>query len=163
MAIRFLFPACLIVSLLTACSPTSGTQNYGADESSDLAEALIGEWRNVSLHITLNTANGTDETEEVQYNESNWEEQFGMKPARTFFQEDGSYYTEYRDLDDSVFQVAQGAWRLMRDSLIMEESNFTYRYQIRIKENTGEFKALVDGDEDGEWDDDYVEVQRKVK
>jgi hypothetical protein len=153
---------CLLLCLLAACSPTSGTINYGSGNQ-ETVDALIGEWRNTSLRITLNTANGTDGSEEKKYDESNWEEQFGMKPARTFFQENGSYYTEYRDLDDSVFQVAKGNWSVNGDSLIMEESDFTYRYRIRIQGETGEFTALIDGDEDGEWDDNYVEVQRKMK
>lgn len=156
--------ACLFFAWVIACSPTSGTQNYGAgDPQGELADALVGEWRNYSLRIILNTAHGTDESEELHFDESNWDEGMGMKPARTFFQQNGSYYTEYRDLRDSIFQVANGTWQVRGDSLIMAESNFTYRYQLKIQGEFGEFTAQVDGDEDGEWDDIYIEVQRKVK
>jgi hypothetical protein len=162
MSFHHLSLACLICFLSVACSPTTGTQSYGAG-SGDLSDRLIGEWRNTSLRIILHTANGGDGSEEKNFDESNWEEQFGMKPSRTFFQGDGSYYTEYRDLDDSVFQVANGKWSVTGDSLIMVEPDFTYRYQVDIQDGLGEFTALIDGDEDGEWDDTYIEVQRKVE
>lgn len=152
------------LTMIVACSPTSGThQGASAAEwtNSPLAQSLVGEWRNSSLEITLYTAYGHEGTEVIKHDESNWEARFGMKPARTFFQEAGTYYTEYRDLNDSIFQIADGTWLIKEDSLIMTEPDFTYRYLLKVEGETAQFTAAVDGDEDGEWDDSYVEVQRR--
>lgn len=154
----------LALTLALACSPTSGTHQANSAlewTQSPTAKALVGEWRNSSLEITLHTAHGHEGTEVIKHDESNWEERFGMKPARTFFQGAGTYYTEYRDLNDSIFQIADGTWLIKEDSLIMTEPDFTYRYQIKVDGETAQFTAAVDGDEDGAWDDSYVEVQRR--
>ncbi len=155
----------IALTLVLACSPTSGTHQGTSSApkctNSPTARALVAEWRNSTLEITLHTAYGHEGTEVIKHDEDNWEERFGMKPARTFFQETGTYYTEYRDLNDSIFQVADGTWLIKEDSLIMTEPDFTYRYQIKVDGETARFTAVVDGDEDGAWDDSYVEIQRR--
>jgi hypothetical protein len=156
---KIIFNLFLMALSFVACSPQQTAQ-------SNLREALIGEWRNVSIHVTINTANNSDSSAVFAADESNWEEKLRMKPIRTFYKEDGSYISEYRNLSDSLFHTASGTWSVRGDSLILNQtqpSAETYRSQVMIKDALAEFTIRLDWDQDGNEDDLYFGVQRKQK
>jgi hypothetical protein len=156
---KIIFNLFLMALSFVACSPQQTAQ-------SNLRKALIGEWRNVSIHVTINTANNSDSSAVFAADESNWEEKLRMKPIRTFYKEDGSYISEYRNLSDSLFHTASGTWSVRGDSLILNQtqpSAETYRSQVMIKDALAEFTIRLDWDQDGNEDDLYFGVQRKQK
>lgn len=126
---------------------------------------FFGEWRNVSMDITtaLNTAN----SEVKKYSEADWEEQLKMKPIRTFYKTDGTYYSEYRDLRDKIFSTPSGTWRVVQDSVYLNQlkpDQRTAAYHVTFNEdNTATFKAMLDWTQNGKKDDLYVGVQRRVE
>src|ERR1700759_397234 len=86
----------------------------------DLAKDLIGEWRNVYLKITLHNKNKPSVTT-MEADSSNWEERLGIKPIRTHYLKDGTYYSEYLNLKDSIIRKTTGNWVIKSDSLFMTQ------------------------------------------
>jgi hypothetical protein len=136
----------------------------GSNTHVNLSSELLGEWRNVSIRVTMNTANNSDSTSVFMADESNWEQKLRMKPIRTFYKEDGTYYSEYRNLSDSLFHKASGTWTVHADTLILNQqapNPEMYKSKVAIKDGLGEFTIQLDWDSDGNEDDLYFGVQRK--
>ena len=55
------------------------------------------------------------------------------------------------------------SWIIDGDSLIMEDHQAVYHYQIFIDGDIAEFNSIIDWDGDGEMDDEYFGVQRKMQ
>ncbi|HEX9653019.1 MAG TPA: hypothetical protein VGA99_04865 [bacterium] len=143
--------------IFCSCSPAQQNEET-------LRHAMIGEWRNVSIHVTTNSVNNSDSSAAFAADESNWEEKLRMKPIRTFYLEDGTYYSEYHNLSDSLFHKASGTWSVRSDTLILNQQQpdvETYKSKVVLKEDLGEFTILLDWDRDGTEDDLYFGVQRK--
>lgn len=138
--------------------------NQLSEDTGQLRNKLVGEWRNVSINVTINTVNNSDSSAVFAADESNWEQKLRMKPIRTFYKEDGAYISEYRDLNDSLFHKASGTWSVRGDSLILNQTQpnaKTYLSQVFIKDNLAEFTIRLDWDQDGKKDDMDFGVQRK--
>jgi hypothetical protein len=132
--------------------------------SADLAKELIGEWRNQVVRIKINTMNNTDSSSTMEADTSNWEARLGIHPIRTHFQADGSYYSEYLNLKDSVVRRPTGIWMIHGDSLTMEQQKPNHsilRLRVGIQRDIATFSGLIDFDGDGKEDDDYYGVQKK--
>jgi hypothetical protein len=123
-----------------------------------LAHALVGEWSNLYLRITMN--NGSV----MEADSSNWETRLGIKPIHTFFKADGSYYSEYRNLQDSLVRRPSGTWIIEGDSLSMNEATpqtAVYKFKLEITADIATFSGLIDFDGDGTRDELYFGRQRK--
>lgn len=131
-----------------------------------LRDTLLGEWRNVSINVTINTVDNSDSSSVFSADESNWEQKLRMKPIRTFYKEDGAYISEYRNLADSVFSSSTGTWKVLADTLLLNQQQpnaETYKSKVVIKDDLGEFTIRLDWDGDGSADDIYFGVQRKQR
>lgn len=133
------------------------------DYLSELERAFIGEWQNVSMRIKVWSYNRSDTSFIVDINEDNWDLKMTVKPIITTVYEDGSYVSEFRNSFDSLIYKPEGTWIIDGDSLIMEDHQAVYKYQIFIDGDLAEFKSIVDWDGDGETDDEYFGVQRKMR
>jgi hypothetical protein len=125
-----------------------------------LAQALVGEWSNLELRITMNNGAGPI----MAADSSNWAERLGIKPIHTFFKADGSYYSEYRNLQDSLVRRPSGTWTVEGDSLIMQElrpQTAVYKFRLTIQKDVATFTGLIDFDGDGLRNDLYFGRQRK--
>ena len=131
------------------------------DFMSQMEEDFIGEWANVSMRVMVRTYNNSDTSFMVDINEDNWELKMNIKPIVTTVFDDGTYISEFRNSFDSLIYKPKGTWIIDGDSLIMEDHQAVYRYQIFIDGDRAEFKSLVDWDNDGKNDDEYFGVQRK--
>jgi hypothetical protein len=136
-------------------------------QSDNNKKKLTGEWENISLRVTLHTFQGTDSTRLVEVPEGKWEEIMGIRPIRTFYRENGTYNSRHYSLGDSLFYNPSGKWHFSGDSLVMTdtfpENGKTYRYLVRFEDDFAEFIGKEDVDGDGENDDDYHGLQRRVK
>ncbi|MDP4150253.1 MAG: hypothetical protein Q8927_16050 [Bacteroidota bacterium] len=107
-----------------------------------------------------------DTTVSFEADSSNWEARLHIKPIRTHFLPDGSYYSEYRNVKDSLVQRPAGTWAVSGDSLTMSQSTpeaAVYILHVSIRNGIARFSGLIDFDGDGKRDDEYVGVQKKYR
>ena len=134
-----------------------------AEYVSELEQAIVGEWVNVSMRVMVKTYENSDTSFIVDINEDNWEVKMNIQPIVTTIFENGTYISEFRNSFDSLIYKPEGTWMIDGDTLIMEDHQDTYKYQIFIDKDVAEFKSVVDWDKDGKADDEYFGVQRKIK
>lgn len=153
----------LAVLILFSCGDKNS--KVGDTPSSTLAEDLVGEWRNTSLKVTMNSANGVpDSVFVITADATNWDEVVHLKPIRTFFEENRTYHSDHYALNDSLLFSAIGTWSISNDTLVMKQTSpnvATYRLKTKITDDEVTFSGKLDFDEDGAEDDDYFGVQKK--
>ena len=100
----------------------------------------------------------------MEADSSNWEARLHIKPIRTYFREDGTYLSEYRNLRDSVIRTPSGIWTIEGDSLLMTElkpDTSRMKFQLHIENNIATFIGLIDFDGDGVSNELYYGRQRR--
>ena len=130
-----------------------------------LSSQLIGEWRNVYVKIIIHNKTKAGATT-VEADSTNWEARLGIKPIRTQFMEDGTYYSEYRNKKDSLVRRPSGTWSITGDSLTMTQlkpDKSLLKVHVKIDNNHATFSGLIDFDGEGVWNDEYFGIQRKFK
>lgn len=166
LGITLLFSTCVSGQKETHNTPFENKPEEASgisDYISGLEEEIIGEWRNVSMKIKVNTYNHSDTSFIVDINEDNWDLKMTVKPIITTINEDGTYMSEFRNSFDSLIYQPRGTWLIDGDTLIMQDHQATYKYQIFIDGDRAEFRSLLDWDGDGAADDEYFGVQRKTQ
>ena len=145
----------LVLSTFFLAQQTHAQQN--------LTKQLIGEWRNVYLKIKLNINDPKPVVMEAD--SSNWETRLKIQPIRTHFKADGSYYSEYRNLKDSLVRVSSGTWMVIAaDTLVMNEikpEKSVLKLHLAINNQHATFSGMIDFNGDGKKDDDYYGMQKK--
>jgi hypothetical protein len=131
------------------------------DYISQLEQSIVGEWANISMKVLVKTYNNSDTSFIVDITEETWEMKMNIKPIVTIIREDGTYISEFRNSFDSLIYRPEGTWLIDGDTLIMEDHQAVYKYQIFIDGDMAEFKNMIDWDNDGNVDDEYSGVQRK--
>ncbi|SHN31084.1 hypothetical protein [Mucilaginibacter sp. OK098] len=129
-----------------------------------LTSRLIGEWRNVYVKIIIHNKNKPAATMEAD--STNWEARLGIKPIRTHFMEDGTYYSEYRNKKDSLVRRPSGTWNIKGDSLTMTQlkpDKNILKVQVKISNDHATFNGLIDFDGEGVLNDEYFGIQKKFK
>jgi len=150
------FAVCFIA--LTAASKTGRFTNI------DLKSQLIGEWRNVYVKVIIH--NKTKPAATMEADSSNWEARLKIKPIRTHFIEDGTYYSDYRNLKDSTVRRPTGTWSLKGDSLTMTQltpDKSVLTLQLKINKDHATFHGFIDFDGEGVSNDEYFGKQKKFK
>lgn len=155
----------LVTLILFSCNARNS--EVGETQKSTLSEDLIGEWRNISLNVTMHSAHGvSDSVKVLEANESNWEAKVHIKPIQTFFERDGTYRSDHFNLNDSLLFSAVGTWTVSNDTLIMKQTSpnvAVYRLKTKISNDVATFAAVLDFDEDGAEDDNYFGTQKKFR
>ena len=129
----------------------------------ELEQQIVGVWTNVSMLIHVNTYQNSDTSFIVDINEHNWDQKMTIQPIVTTIHEDGTYESEFRNSFDSLMYTTSGTWMLDGDTLLMEDHQGAYKYQIFIDGDRAEFRSLIDYDQDEHSDDRYFGVQRKIE
>lgn len=132
------------------------------DYLSELEQAILGEWVNVSMRVWVKTYNQSDTSFIVDINEDNWDMKMTVKPIITNIYEDGTYTSEFRNSFDSLIYQPKGIWMIDGDTLIMEDHQAVYKYHVFVDGERAEFKTVLDWDGDGQVDDEYFGVQQKL-
>ncbi|MES2108511.1 MAG: hypothetical protein V4577_07185 [Bacteroidota bacterium] len=130
----------------------------------DLRSQLIGEWRNVYVKVNMHTKSKPAVVMEAD--SSNWEKRLGIKPIRTHFLKDGTYYSEYRNLKDSTVRRPAGTWSLKGDSLSMTQltpDKSILKLHLSITHDQATFHGMIDFDGEGVDNDEYFGIQKKFK
>ncbi|NJM26847.1 MAG: hypothetical protein HC859_16635 [Bacteroidia bacterium] len=125
----------------------------------------MGEWRNTYLKVTMASAGGKeDSTSVMEADSANWADVLHMKPIQTFFDADSTWHSDHYAPNDSLLFIARGNWYVTGDTLVMEvlePTRATYKLHTAINGGEVKFHSVLDFDEDGVADDDYVGWQRK--
>jgi len=124
------------------------------------ADQIAGTWTNVSLDITMKTANGDSL---LVADEGQWEEILNIKPIVTTYIPGGIFKSEYYTLEDQLFHTAYGKWEIRNDSLVLTTENEELAYFCEIDNEKAAFRALMDWDQDGQRDDIYAGVQIRTE
>jgi hypothetical protein len=152
----------LFLLVLFAACQNEGREPTQNTEPPDLNAELPGTWEAVSLRVKVNSANGQDSSYVFEVKEEQWVRRYGVQPVKTVYQPDNKYRQEYYGINDSLINQARGIWNVFGDTLMMIAPNETSQYIVSIGEGRSEFRALVDWDEDGVADDEYLRVNRLV-
>jgi len=127
-------------------------------------EQIYGGWLNASMVIT--TAYNTDKSAVEKYNEKNWEKDLGIKPLITYYNTDRTYISEYRDLDNILYDTTNGTWELRQDSVVLNQTKPEKRsvaYHVKFhSENDATFTGMLDWSKNGKKDDLYIGKQQRV-
>lgn len=153
----------LIIPLGLTCFITINSFTKNGLQQPELKQQLIGEWRNIALRIKRNIHDKVQPAI-VEADSANWETKLGIKPIRTHFKTDGSYYSEYFNLKDSLIRLASGTWTIKNDSLTMIQlfpDKGIEKVHLTIRNNVATFTGIIDFDGNGKLDDDYFGMQRK--
>jgi len=155
--IHILFPVFSAIVLLFAVQPVQA-------QSSKLRKQLIGEWRNLTMHLDIVKAADTAKNKVFYCDESNWQSMLHIKPIHTFFNDDNTFHSDYYTLKDSLFRRAAGKWELKGSRLTFYYATpkaDTAYFTLSIKKDVATFKGMVDWSGDGKKDDTYIGTQRK--
>ena len=151
-----------LIAGLAACFIVLASVSKTGDNS--LNKQLIGEWRNVYVKIIIH--NKTKPAATMEADSTNWETRLGIKPIRTHFLEDGSYYSEYYNMKDSLVRRPSGTWSIKGDSLTMTQlkpDQSVFKVQLKISNDHATFSGLIDFDGEGTLNDEYLGIQKKFK
>jgi hypothetical protein len=155
-------PLLILLFIFSACNDSAQDQQNAA-ATSQLNQQLPGTWEAVSVQVQLNSVNNIADSNEIfTIKEEEWIGRLGVKPVKTFYQADNKYRQEFTGLNDSIMSLNRGMWNVFGDTLMMIEPTTTYQYTVMIKSGLAEFRAMVDWDGDGEEDDAYLGVHRKI-
>lgn len=160
---KYLLPLACGLLLCSACTHTSDGTEETTASSPALKELLVGNWESVSLRVDIPSANQSEADEQLLVPAGAWPEKVGMLPIRLEYLPNNTYRVEFRSLEDSVIRLDRGVWNIFGDTLMLIEADASYQYRIRIKNNHLEKKATLDWDGDGQEDDLYECIYKKVE
>lgn len=153
----------LLLLLLVGCQSGADPDQQTQEASPvDLKKAIPGVWESVSIRVDVNSFNNTDSSYVFEVPEERWLNTLGVKPIRTYYENDNKYRSEYRDRADSLVNETRGIWNVFGDTLMLIAPDATYQYEVKIEKGLGKFRSLLDWDGDGQEDDEYVGIQRYI-
>jgi hypothetical protein len=127
--------------------------------------AVVGRWQNTYIKVVLHTPNDT--LAEVFCADSlNWQQKLHIKPIITFFNADGTYYSEYRNLSNTLLRKPFGTWKITADSMVLTQAwpkKVVYKFKFDICDSMLILTGLVDFDDDGTPNDVYYGRQIRYK
>jgi hypothetical protein len=157
--------SCTLLALAFACTdpgpdPKTTTES---DPAPAISKALLGTWETVELETSYTTYQGQDTAFHLLIREADWQRRYGVRPARTLYTPDGKLRRTHYNSAGQVTDVTNGLWKARgTDSLFVIEPNITLSYRHQLEGDRLTLTGLVDGDFDGEVDDDYRAVLRLV-
>jgi hypothetical protein len=159
--ILFVPAVCWLLLGFAACN-SSSTSSAPAEPISDLSQLIPGAWENVSMVVTVNTYMGQDTSYSLRVPKSTWEEKMGIRPIRTTYDTSHRYVSVYKNLQDSIVNRTRGIWNTFGDTLMLIEAEATYLYRVEPHPDGWLFLSQLDWDGDGQADDTYEGVQKKL-
>jgi hypothetical protein len=149
--------AILSILLIMSCSEQE------ENPQKTLKEQLTGKWKNLSMTVQMNTFRNTDTTAYFVVKEDQWVDEMGIKPIITTLNDNGSYTSEYFNMNGEKFREASGNWFVVEDSMVFIEKGLRTAYQALVNDTIARFRATIDWDRDGKTDDLYEGVQIKIE
>jgi hypothetical protein len=102
----------------------------------------------------------------IKADSTNWETRLGIKPIRTHFIVDGTYYSEYLNIKDSMIGRPSGPWNIKGGSLTMTQlkpEKSVLKVHVKVDNDHSTFSGLIDFDGERITNDEYLRIQKKFK
>lgn len=144
-------------------SCTEDSNNASAETPTrDLTQALQGTWEAKYLKIEVDSYQGQDSSFVFEVSEETWEQEYSVKPFRTFFAADSTFRTTRRSINNNLIGEDRGLWRTFGDTLMLLQPNNTSQYKVVLDKGQAEWAGVIDWDLDGVEDDVYYATYRYV-
>lgn len=152
------------MTVLTGCSDSDGQKQNENDQvkETDLKKVLEGTWQTYQLNIAVNSADGLDSFRAEYLNQEIWEKEYNIQPPIYYFQADQNYRLVRLSLAGDVISESLGTWDTNGDTLIIVEPEISYKYVVKHGNGRAGFRTIMDWDGDGQADDEYQSIQRKI-
>ncbi|MEM1214629.1 MAG: hypothetical protein AAGJ82_03015 [Bacteroidota bacterium] len=158
----YIFPLLLSMSLLFGGCQSDTAATPSEASGFELKRDLEGTWQTVQINVAVNSADGLDSFRVENLSEQIWRQQFGMQPPKFYFQPDNKFRRVHETLQGKVMDEGKGMWNAFGDTLVMIEPDATYQYIVKGDGGRATFRTLMDWDEDGETDDEFQALRRKI-
>ena len=151
-----------VAFLVLVLSQCQSDNNHTDKNRIDLMEVMPGTWESISVNVTVNSVNNTDSAYVFSIEEADWKRKLGVQPLRHYYAADRNYRRESRSIKDTLIDLTRGKWFINGDSIRLVTPEATYEYEVTIDNGISTFRSLLDWDNDGAQDDEYIGVQRKI-
>lgn len=146
--------------ILFACASKKGAVSTGVE-----SEAVVGTWYAEKMEYTLNFE--TDSAKKVIKSMDDFAKENGLSGVVAVYKSDFTFVSSFLDLQGKPGYTEEGEWYSKNDSVFViyttEEVKDTQAYSFQLSGRTGEFKAILDYDQDGFKDDFLILNSRKEK
>lgn len=159
----FLFAISALALAVAACGESSAPSETESTTAIDLKSELPGTWDAVSFKFILHSVNSNPELDTIlETKEEEWANRYLTHPPRTYFLFDNKYRKEFRMISGDTLDSSRGMWNVFGDTLLLVETDTSYQFLVKIDKGLAEFSRILDADGDGEVDDEYIEIHRRV-
>lgn len=149
---------------LSACNANSDSQEKTPENLTyDLKKEIPGTWEAIAFQVIINAGDSLAANDLFEVKEGNWITQLGIQPIQTQYSADHKYRSEYKNQSDSLLQLTRGIWNVFGDTLLLVAPDATYQYHVKLQGERAEFRCLLDWDGDGQEDDEYIGVQKRIQ
>lgn len=141
-----------------------GCQNENKPEENtapDLKEELLGTWQTVQINVAINSADGQDTFRTESFTEDVWKVN-NIQPPFYYFQPDQKYRCVRKNIAGEIIDEQEGNWKIAGDTLTLMLVDTTEYYTVKSGSGRATWRNFRDWDDDGEADDEYQELQRKI-
>ncbi|MCP3928154.1 MAG: hypothetical protein GY705_03530 [Bacteroidetes bacterium] len=153
----------LMILLMVGISCQKSARNVESEkEKADMGTLLSGVWESVSLNVEINSYLNEDTSFVFDVPEEKWISILGILPQKTYFEKDSTYRVEYIDKTGAIYQVTHGKWLVNEDTLFLNEPSLNYQYLVTYSDGLIEYRSTLDWDGDGQEDDKYLGVHRRI-
>ncbi len=152
-----------ILLSLWGCQASPSNRTESAASSAALKSVLPGTWETVSFQVTVQSFQNSDSTFVFAIGKDEWGAQLGIQPIQTAYHSDNKFLSEYKNKKDSLVNSMRGIWNTFGDTLLLITPEATYQYIVKITADQIELRAMLDWDGDGQEDDEYIGIQKRVQ
>ncbi|WNJ21011.1 YciI family protein [Pontibacter sp. G13] len=137
-----------------------------AQESRPISmQNMSGNWEAESISVSVDGAQGVS-VKTIEANKTDFLQVLGIKTNAGDYHSDSTYTEYYLGEGDSLLAKIEGRWYVSQDSMYAypegapEKAN---AFRVRwLDEERAEFSGLVDWDNDGQQDDRFVGISRRI-
>lgn len=148
---------------LPSCQTDSNTNAANSAEAAfDFKDYIEGTWQTVQINVAVNSVDGLDSFRVDNLSEKVWRSEFGVNPPKYYFQPDNKFRREHTSITGELMDEGKGMWNVFGDTLVLIEPDATYQYVVKGDGSRVTFRTLLDWDEDGEADDQFQALHRKI-
>jgi hypothetical protein len=148
---------CIILSIMTAC------KNKDA-EVKEYPKKIVGRWILQKHMVVLNAFTKDEKPDTSIIDETQYYDKPSFKPAEIEYVAEGGYLLVLKDYNDEIKLRRPGLWSFNYDTLVYmrKDSTITDKNVAEITDSTMTLKGRLDYDDDGQVDDFYEGLYKKL-
>jgi hypothetical protein len=148
---------CIILSMLAACK--------GKDaEVKEYPKKIVGRWILQKHMFVLNAFTEGAKQDTIIIDETKLYDKPSFKPAEIEYGPEGGYLLVLKNYNDEIKLRRPGLWKFSYDTLVYmsKDSTVTDKNVAEITDSTMTLKGKLDYDDDGQQNDYYEGLYRKL-